>query len=69
MQADVRAHEMHAEWYSVPEETADAIAACEGRVVAVGTTTVRCLESAALPPLEVGPHGLEKERRCSKSTG
>ncbi len=44
-------HQMHKEWCSVPEETAAAIAACRergGRVVAVGTTTMRTLESAAL---------------------
>lgn len=47
----IEAHEMHAEWYSVPSETVAALAACRergGRVVAVGTTTVRCLESWAL---------------------
>jgi S-adenosylmethionine:tRNA ribosyltransferase-isomerase len=44
---EIEAHEMHAEWYSVPPETASAVAACSGRVVAVGTTTLRCLESAA----------------------
>ncbi|ARP97308.1 tRNA preQ1(34) S-adenosylmethionine ribosyltransferase-isomerase QueA [Bordetella genomosp. 13] len=43
-------HVMHAEWYTVPQETADAVAAARargGRVVAVGTTSVRALESAA----------------------
>ena len=44
----IESHEMHEEWYSVPEETARAIRECTGRVVAVGTTTLRCLESAAL---------------------
>lgn len=42
-------HRMHAEWGEVPAETADAInraRAAEGRVVAVGTTTTRLLESA-----------------------
>jgi S-adenosylmethionine:tRNA ribosyltransferase-isomerase len=42
-------HRMHAERYEVPEAAAAAIAACRargGRVVAVGTTTVRTLESA-----------------------
>jgi len=42
---DVR---LHAERWSVPPATAEAIAACEargGRVVAVGTTTCRTLES------------------------
>ena len=41
---------MHAEWYTVPESTIDAIArarATGGRVIAVGTTSVRALESAA----------------------
>ena len=43
-------HVMHAEHYQVPDETIDAIAACRergGRVVAVGTTSVRALESWA----------------------
>ena len=51
---DLTRHEMHSEWYRVPQETVDAIArakACGGRVVAVGTTTLRALESAAV----VGP--------------
>ncbi len=43
-------HIMHAEWYTVPETTVAAIAAARergGRVIAVGTTSVRALESAA----------------------
>ncbi|WP_419552427.1 tRNA preQ1(34) S-adenosylmethionine ribosyltransferase-isomerase QueA [Candidatus Poriferisodalis sp.] len=49
-------HEMHVEHYRVPAET---LAACDTaeRVVAVGTTTVRALESAALarqPAAETG---------------
>ena len=47
---DPEAHEMHSEWYTVPEETAAAIErarAAGGRVWAVGTTTVRTLESVA----------------------
>ena len=43
-------HRMHRERYSVPQATVDAIAACRsrgGRVVAVGTTTLRTLETAA----------------------
>jgi S-adenosylmethionine:tRNA ribosyltransferase-isomerase len=47
---DLSRHEMHAEWYRVPEETVRAIAAARGkggRVLAVGTTTLRALESAA----------------------
>lgn len=47
---DVGEHRMHAETYCVPPETTAAIDATRaggGRVVAVGTTTVRALESAA----------------------
>jgi S-adenosylmethionine:tRNA ribosyltransferase-isomerase len=47
---DLATHTMHPERYSVPEPTARAIAAARergGRVLAVGTTTVRALESAA----------------------
>jgi len=43
-------HQMHSEWYNVPPETQAAIAACKargGRIVAVGTTSVRTLESWA----------------------
>jgi S-adenosylmethionine:tRNA ribosyltransferase-isomerase len=42
---DVEAHVMHAERYRVPAETLEACAAAN-RVVAVGTTSVRALESA-----------------------
>ena len=47
---DLAAHRMHAEWLSVPAETVAAVAearARAGRVVAVGTTVVRSLETAA----------------------
>jgi S-adenosylmethionine:tRNA ribosyltransferase-isomerase len=47
---DVREHRMHAERVVVPAATCDAVSACRargGRVVAVGTTAVRALESAA----------------------
>ena len=47
---NIAEHVMHAEWYHVPEATQRAIAdtrARGGRVVAVGTTTVRTLESWA----------------------
>ncbi|KQV99561.1 tRNA preQ1(34) S-adenosylmethionine ribosyltransferase-isomerase QueA [Rhizobacter sp. Root1221] len=43
-------HRMHSEWFDVPQATVDAIAATKaagGRVVSVGTTTLRALESAA----------------------
>jgi S-adenosylmethionine:tRNA ribosyltransferase-isomerase len=43
-------HQMHSEWYEVPISTQQAIAQCRargGRLIAVGTTTVRTLESWA----------------------
>jgi S-adenosylmethionine:tRNA ribosyltransferase-isomerase len=46
----LEAHRMHAELVDVPLATCEAVAACRargGRVVAVGTTSVRALESAA----------------------
>ena len=47
---NIAEHIMHSEWYQVPESTQHAIAACKargGKVLAVGTTTVRTLESWA----------------------
>ena len=44
-------HELHAEWLRVPESLCERIRSTKargGRVVAVGTTTVRALETAAL---------------------
>lgn len=50
-------HQMHSEWYNVPAATQQAIADCKargGRIVAVGTTTVRTLESWAKTGLASG---------------
>ncbi len=47
---DLTAHQMHSEWYTVTPETVAAIQATKaagGRVVAVGTTSLRALESAS----------------------
>ena len=47
---DILDHKMHVEHYSIPQETADKIRECKargGRVIAVGTTSCRTLESAA----------------------
>jgi S-adenosylmethionine:tRNA ribosyltransferase-isomerase len=52
---DLRDHALHAEAWRLSPEAARAIAACRargGRVIPVGTTSVRVLESAA------GPDGL-----------
>jgi S-adenosylmethionine:tRNA ribosyltransferase-isomerase len=48
---DLAEHRMHTEQYMLPQATVDAIGATRsrgGRVVAVGTTSLRVLESAAL---------------------
>ena len=47
---DIREHHMHQEWLSVDQEAVDAVRRARergGRVVAVGTTAVRALESAS----------------------
>lgn len=47
---NIENHVMHAEWVEVDQTTCDAVAACKargGKVVAVGTTSVRSLEAAA----------------------
>ena len=48
---NIAEHKMHSEWFEVSEATVQAIAhtrAAGGRIVVVGTTTLRALESAAL---------------------
>jgi len=53
VEEDPTAHPMHAEWYTASAVTAAAITATRragGRVVAVGTTSVRVLESVAAQP-------------------
>jgi S-adenosylmethionine:tRNA ribosyltransferase-isomerase len=50
-------HQMHSEWYDVPLTTQQAITDCQargGRVIAVGTTSVRTLESWALTGVATG---------------
>lgn len=48
-------HAMHGEWYTISPEAAERINATQGRIVAVGTTTARALESAAVAPRRVEP--------------
>lgn len=46
---DLSKHHMHSEWYSISQATVDAVNEAKrrgGRVIAVGTTSVRALESA-----------------------
>ncbi len=47
---DLSQHTMHSEWLQVSETVCSAVQKCrenKGRVIAVGTTVVRCLETAA----------------------
>ena len=44
---DLSQHVMHSEWGEVSAEAAARINACQGRVVAAGTTALRLIESAA----------------------
>ena len=54
---NIAEHTMHAEWYDIPESTQLALHACKargGKVWAVGTTSVRTLESWAKSGLAQG---------------
>ncbi len=55
----VEAHKMHGEWYTLPPETAEVINSTPGRIVAVGTTCVRALESSAIDKRRVVPKTAE----------
>ena len=55
---DVSEHRMHAEWGEVSAATAEAVNAARaagGRLVCVGTTALRLVESAATPQGQVQP--------------
>ena len=55
---DVRRHRMHAEFFSIDSEAAARIAKTKragGRIIAVGTTSCRALETAAASPQGFGP--------------
>ncbi len=59
---DIRQHRMHKEWLQVSPAACDKInqARARGRrVVAVGTTSVRCLETAALASDDFPKNGLQ----------
>lgn len=52
---DVSAHQMHSERVSVSPEAAEIVNNATGRIVAVGTTSARTLESAAVGPRRIQP--------------
>ena len=58
---DLSKHKMHHEWFSIPESTLDVIEKTKdrgGRIVAVGTTSLRALESHALTGQKSGETNL-----------
>ena len=64
---DIRDHHMHAEWLRVDQAVVDAVAATKakgGRVIAVGTTAIRSLESAAQATGELQPFTGETRLFC-----
>jgi S-adenosylmethionine:tRNA ribosyltransferase-isomerase len=66
-EVDPKAHAIHSEWCDLPEETAAAINQTHmqgGRVIAVGTTSVRTLESTA----KQSP-GLDRSAQVQPFTG
>ncbi len=61
---NITEHRMHSEWLDVPQSVCDLIAKTRergGRVVAVGTTVVRSLETAALCGGELKPYSGETQ--------
>src|SRR3546814_7401628 len=61
---DARLHRMHAEYGTIAADTAErlnAIRAAGGRIVAVGTTALRLLESAASPDGRLEPFAGETD--------
>ena len=55
---DIRDHKMHAEWGQIDAQAADAIMATRaagGRVIAVGTTALRLIETAATQQGQIAP--------------
>ena len=59
---DTTGHKMHSEWGSISCETADALNAAragDGRIIAVGTTSLRLLESAAAEDGTISPYAGE----------
>lgn len=65
-------HKIHSEWCELIQETADAINETRtrgGRVIAVGTTSVRTLESAALRHTQYEAQSTEHESLTTAFTG
>lgn len=52
---NIMEHEMHAEFVFINKATAEKINSCKGRIICVGTTTARALESAAVEKHRIKP--------------
>lgn len=52
---DLSGHVMHGEAFSIEQECAEAVATAKGRIVAVGTTSARALETAAVGRRKLRP--------------
>jgi S-adenosylmethionine:tRNA ribosyltransferase-isomerase len=63
---DIEAHEMHGETVTVSAEAASDINATTGRVIAVGTTSVRSMEAAAVKLVLTDPSA---KRRVTAFSG
>jgi len=64
-------HKIHSEWCELSQETADLINETKrsgGRVIAVGTTSVRTLESAAFYASRITEHGNELDAFTGATT-
>jgi len=46
-ESDLTKHKMHTEEFEITKQAADTINNCKGKLIAIGTTTIRSLESAA----------------------
>jgi S-adenosylmethionine:tRNA ribosyltransferase-isomerase len=55
--SDPEQHVMHAEWFQISDEAAQAVAEARGRVWAVGTTVARVLETVAAQGKVTGTEG------------
>ena len=61
---DPNAHHMHSEWFEISPETAEIIneaRANGGRIIAVGTTVIRALETAVRPDGTIAPMARETD--------
>jgi S-adenosylmethionine:tRNA ribosyltransferase-isomerase len=50
---DISQHVMHEEEVEIPEETANTVSSTPGKIICVGTTSLRALESAAIGTRQV----------------